>query len=648
MAEARGYRPIEHYAAIGDCHGSALVAQDGSVDWCCFGRFDADPLLCRILDAHRGGFLMIAPRGAYEISRAYLPGTNVLRTEFISRTGRVAITDFMALGRAAHAGANDYVSVVAPGWLVRCVEVFAGSVELDVECRATLGFGVRAARLDGKPHRVEIEASGHAIHTDIDLTIEDDLAKTRAKLAAGDRRYVVLAPKGDRVDARTVATMLAITTAYWREWCAYSRYVGPYQKHVERSALVLKLMTFPPTGACVAAPTTSLPEQVGGERNWDYRFCWIRDASLMLHALAALGYSAESDAFFGYLCDLMAGGIERMQVMYGIGGEAGLAERELDLEGYRGSRPVRVGNGAHVQSQIDLYGYLLEGGLIYRTLGGRLARGDRDALAAVADFIETCWFRPDTGIWEVRGRMRHFVHSKAMCWIVVDRAIKLLGTRPQWIRLRDRIWRDIVEKGIDREGGHLLQSFDAKDPGEVDAALLQLAVLGLPLDVETIRRTRLAVERHLMRGDFIDRYRTEDGLRGDEGAFLVCSFWHVDALLAEGERRAAGERFERLLAVANDVGLYSEEYDPANREFLGNFPQAFTHLGLVNTAVNIAIFDRYGAGAVRAGYAERARLSVKATFGWRGVLAALMSTGRVRLVSSRASQLDLRRAGLRG
>ncbi|HET9578325.1 MAG TPA: glycoside hydrolase family 15 protein [Usitatibacter sp.] len=624
----RGYRPIEDYAAIGDCHGSALVARDGSIDWCCFGRFDAPPVFWRILDAERGGFLAIAPTADFEATRAYLPGTNVLRTEFRTAAGRVAITDFMPLGRAPDARANDYVRVVAPGWLVRRIEGIAGSVELGVSSRVTSGFAVD----DAAPRD-----AGLAIH---------GVPPGLVRVAAGERRFVAIAPAADRVTGEAIDALFEATCAYWREWIGYCRYDGPYAAQVERSALVLKMMTYPPTGACVAALTTSLPEEIGGERNWDYRFCWIRDASLMLLALSALGYSGESRGFWNYLCELLEGGVEHLQVMYGIGREAHLEERCVDLDGYRGSRPVRTGNAAHEQNQTDLYGYILEGALGYRLLGGAFNPGDAESLAAVADFVEGCWSLPDTGIWEPRGPPRHFVHSKAMCWIVLDRAIRLLGHRPQWAQLRERIWNEILARGRDAEGGHLLQAFDAKGD-EVDAALLQLATLGVPLDVQTIHRTRLVVERVLRRGDFIERYRTPDGVAGGEGAFLVCSFWHVDSLLAEGKRDAAVALFERLLAIANDVGLYSEEYDPRG-SFLGNVPQAFTHLGLVNTAVSLALFDRHGPGAVRAGHAERARLHVKATFGWRGIAAALASTGRVRLRSSRASRIDLARLGIRG
>src|SRR5512141_1933321 len=366
MGESRGYRPIEEYAAIGDCHGSALVARDGSIDWCCFGRFDADPVFCRILDAGRGGFLSIAPGGDYEVSRAYLPRTNVLLTEFRTPTGTVTLTDFMPVGRQPRSRPNDYVRLAAPGWLVRCVEVTAGTVELAAGCRMSAQFGGRAAMLEAEGGVVRAPALDRVIHGDWPWRVSDGEAQAQTTLSAGERRFMVFSPTRNRATPEAIDAMLAITCAYWREWIDYCRYDGPYAAQVERSALVLKMMTYPPSGACVAALTTSLPEEIGGERNWDYRFCWIRDASLMLHALSALGYSGESHAFFGYLCELLAKGVQRLQVMYGVGQEAELTERCLDLEGYRGSRPVRVGNAAHDQNPTDLYGYVLEGALVYR------------------------------------------------------------------------------------------------------------------------------------------------------------------------------------------------------------------------------------------------------------------------------------------
>jgi alpha,alpha-trehalase len=639
MAE-RGDRPIADYAIVGDCHGAALVAKDGSVDWCCLERFDSDPLFMRLLDARRGGFLWIRPRGEFTATRAYLPHSNVLRTELATPAGRIAVTDWMPLGRTRKAGANDYVTVCAPGWLVRRIEALEGSVDLEIGCRATLDYGARIARLTPHGRDLLIEGTPHALRSDFGFSVNDDHATATLRLEAGERRYVAVTRAGDAIDSAAVDHSLAVTRAFWSEWIGYCRYDGPYVANVERSALALKLLTYAPTGACVAASTTSLPEEIGGERNWDYRFCWIRDASLMLHALSMLGYSSESHRFWDFLCERMVEGVAKLQVMYAVDGGSNLEERVLDLAGYRGSKPVRIGNAAHAQRQLDLYGYIFEGGFVYEKLGADVTRGDRKALEEVANFIEEVWNEPDTGIWESRGPLRHYVHSKAMCWVVLDRAVKLLGAAPRWVELRDRIFAELCARG--RVEGHFVQSMDEGDPRRVDAALLQLATLGLPIDHDTLRATRLAVEKYLARGDFLERYTTEDGVPGGEGAFLICSFWHVDALLAEGEERRARELFERLLACANDVGLFSEEIDPASGALLGNFPQAFTHLGLVNSAVNLQLHEKHGKHAVaRQGYAERAHRIVKATFGLKGAIAALGSRGRVRIVGSRASILDM-------
>ncbi len=422
----RGYRPIADYAAVGDCHGCALVASDGGIDWYCPDRFDAQPLFSRLLDARRGGFLSIGAEGLREVSRAYVDGTNILRTRMRTSTGAMTVTDFMPVGRQRAARANDYVKLAAPGWLVRSIEVTEGRVELQAAMRAMQGER-DAARPDPIATDLRLEGLPLAVRSDLPWRVEGDLARSAETLEAGSRRFIALAPESHRVDRARIEALLATTRAYWREWLAYSRYRGPYRDVVERSALALKLLTYAPCGTCAAAMTTSLPERIGGERNWDYRYCWIRDASLMLHALSALGYSGEAGAFFRFLCDRLAEGPEKLQVMYGVDGGRQLAERELDgIEGYRGSRPVRVGNAAHAQNQTDIYGYVLEGALVYRELGGTLRPEDRAALAAVADFIEGCWPIADAGLWETRGPPRHFVHSKAMCWVAVDRAVNRL------------------------------------------------------------------------------------------------------------------------------------------------------------------------------------------------------------------------------
>ncbi len=643
-APTRGYPPIGDYAAIGDCHGSALIGRDGGIDWCCLVRFDTDPVFCRLLDASLGGFMSAAPCGPYTATRAYLDETNILRTEFVTASGRVALTDFMPVGRVPDATPYDYVDLNAPGWLIRRIEGVEGRVDLDIEYRPTPGFARAPAALRDTPEGIAIEGDAVMLGTDLPLRAAGDRARCTLTISVGEQRYIVMGRGAGGVTAERVEALFRITSAFWTEWIAYCRYTGPHAAMVRRSALALKLMTYAPTGGSVAALTTSLPEQIGGGRNWDYRYCWVRDASLMLQGLASLGYAGEARRFYEFMRQAVVGPVAELQIMYGIGMERDLTEHELGhLEGYRASRPVRTGNGAYDQRQSDLYGYLLEGALTYSTLGGNISPAERQAFARIADFVAECWSEPDSGLWEVRGPPQHFVHSKAMCWVVIDRAIRLVGKRPHWIELRDRIWQDIADRGRSPDGA-FMQSYALHGSPQLDAALVQLPMMGLPTDTETFRLTREAVEHALGRGDFLMRYTNDDGLEGEEGAFLVCSFWLVDALLYEGRGNEAHALFDRLCGYANDVGLYAEEVEIGSNALLGNFPQAFTHLGLVGSAVNLALFDKHGAGALRGSYADRARRSVWATYGWRGVLSGLVQSGRVNFRSSKKSRLESRRS----
>ncbi|MBA3477076.1 MAG: glycoside hydrolase family 15 protein [Lautropia sp.] len=639
-ASKREYPPIGDYAAIGDCHGAALVSTDGGIDWGCLGRFDADPIFCRLLDADRGGFMSAAPREKASATRSYLDGTNILRTEFRTSSGRVAITDFMPVGRAPSAGPYDYVTLNAPGWIVRRIEGVEGRVDLHAAYRPSVAFARRCAELKAVPGGIALEGDDAVLRSDLPLRIAGDRAECTFSIGAGECRYIVVGKAAAAATTERVDELFDITCAFWKEWIGYCRYRGPYAAMVRRSALALKLMTYAPTGASVAALTTSLPEEIGAGRNWDYRYCWVRDASLMLQTLASLGYSGEARRFYEFMQKALKGPVDELQIMYGVGMERELHEHELGhLEGYRGSKPVRTGNGAYDQRQSDLYGYLLEGALTYSALGGKISAAEQESYVRVADFITGCWLEPDKGLWEIRGEPQHFVHSKAMCWVVMDRAIRLLGERPGWVALRERIWRDIADHGRSPEG-HFIQAYSAPDEAQLDAALVQLAMMGLPADLETLRLTREAVERELRRGDFLLRYTGGDGVEGKEGGFLVCSFWLVDALLYEGRGAEARALFERLLGHANDVGLYAEESDPESGALLGNFPQAFTHLGLVGSAVNLALFEKRGAAALRGSYADRARRSVWATFGWKGVISGLLQSRRINFFSSRKSRLS--------
>ena len=439
VADARKgrYRPIEDYALIGDCHGSALVASDGSIDWAAFHRFDADPVFCRVLDATRGGFWSIRPQGDHAGTRAYLPGTNILRTVFTTGQGSVAVTDFMPVGRKLDAGVNDYVHLNAPAWIVRRVECLQGGVDMAIAYRPSQAYAaarVELARGDGCVH---CGPELPALYGNVDFDLAGDLASAKLRMVQGECVDLVLAH--NRVEGHSpcarVEEFLMATRAFWTEWIGYCRYRGPHQETVMRSALALKLLTFAPTGAMVAAPTTSLPETIGGERNWDYRFCWVRDASFALYALAVLGYSGEARCFHDFLLSACARSLPNVRPMYGIDGALDLTEAELDhLEGYERSAPVRRGNGAYLQRQIDVYGQMLDLALLYEALGGKLSAQYRRLLDAIARFVAAHWREPDQGIWEMRGPPRHHVHGKLMSWVGMDRAGRLLDARGRTLR----------------------------------------------------------------------------------------------------------------------------------------------------------------------------------------------------------------------
>jgi GH15 family glucan-1,4-alpha-glucosidase len=640
-ADGRGHPPIRDYALIGDCHGAALVARDGSIDWCCLGRFDADPVFCGLLDGRRGGHLWVRPTSPFRVTRSYAGDTAILRTVFTTAEGSMAVTDFMPVGRKPGASTHDYVTLDAPMALVRRIEGLRGRVELALSYRPSIAFGATAPRLHRRERAVTMDA-GPTLHLDWDrLEIADELASGRITIATGERRDIVLmhdrAPAG-AAPLAAIDAWLAATDAFWTEWSAYGRGRGPYRGCVMRSAITLKLLTWAPSGAIVAAPTTSLPEWIGGERNWDYRYCWLRDAAFSLYALAALGYGGEARRFSEFLPQACARTFPDLRIMYRIDGDPDLEEHVLDhLGGYRGSRPVRVGNGAYRQRQIDVYGEVLDWASVHYALGGRMTAEMRGMMAAIADFALEHWREPDRGIWEVRGPPRHFVHGKAMSWVALDRAIALLGENPRWVRERQAIVDDVLRHGIDPHRGCLTQAYGETG---MDAALLLLPFLGFPAPEPVLAATIDAVRQDLAQGDLVHRYRSDDGLVGEEGAFLICSFWMVDALLWLGRMQEAEAMFARLAALANDVGLFSEAIHPDGTTLLGNFPQAFTHLALIGSATNLALARASGPTALRGTFAERARRGVGRVFGLGGLWAAFTSSGRLgRLWPSSASIL---------
>ncbi|MGH7963661.1 MAG: glycoside hydrolase family 15 protein [Candidatus Binatia bacterium] len=639
QSEPHSYPPIRDYAVIGDCHGASLVSRQGSVDWCCLRRFDAAPIFWRILDATKGGFLSVCPEGDYTVERTYLPGTNILCTTFSTSSGKLKVTDFMPVGRSSKAGVHDYVTLNAPGWLVRIVEGVAGSMRIGIRYRPTMNFARRDTRLVVSRGCIATE-NRPWLYSDIEFAIHDDLAEGSIEIRAGERHHLVIAatPIEDTSLPASVDRLFAITRAFWQEWSAYCRYEGPYRESVLRSALALKLLTYAPSGAMIAAPTTSLPEEIGSERNWDYRYSWPRDASFTLYALAAIGYSGEARRFGEFLMRSCMTARSRLQVMYGINGETELTEHTLDhLDGYSGSRPVRTGNGAFAQQQLDVYGEVLDWAFLHQSLGGRFDRSAQKFFEALAEFVAAHWQKPDHGIWEARGEPRQYVLGKIMGWVALDRATRMFGDDKGRSQAQAQILRTVREQGVDAENGALVQTFDES---QIDAALLLTPMLGFPIERDVLKRTVQAVEHTLQRGDYVLRHLPDDSLPGEEGAFLCCSFWLVDALLILDREREAHALYERLLACANDVGLYAEEIDPTTHAFLGNFPQALTHLALIQNAAHLAIYEQHGVAALQGTNADRARYGVEATAGWRGLWAAFKKSGRVgRLRSSRASML---------
>jgi len=598
-------RPLRDYAIIGDGHGAALVHRDGDIDWCALGRLDAAPVLCGLLDPHRGGRLSLHPHSEFSAARGYLDMTNLLETRYRTETGEATVTDFMPVGRAPEVAHHDYVTLNAPGWLVRIVEGRRGRVTFDVRFRsAGDDYGARAPKLERRDPGV-VATDAVSFNCTAPLQLEGTATATaRFEVGAGERVVLVLAKGSPPDPCERALELREVTEAYWREWSSQCTYRGPYREAVQRSILVLKLLIYAPSGAVSAAATTSLPETIGGGRNWDYRFCWLRDAAFTLYALAALGYRGEAHHFNAFLHRCLAHTRPQVHILYGLDAETGTTERELPhLAGYCNSVPVRVGNAAGDQHQLDIFGEVLDFALLYVRLGGRLSKAQRETLTELADQVCEVWREPDQGIWEMRGPPRHHGYSKIMAWVAVDRAVRLFGERTNWCETRRRIQQAITERGIDAQGGHLRGAFDEE---WTDAALLLAPMVGFPIDEETLARTLDHADNHLGAGPYLRRYDTADALDGQEGAFLVCSFWAVDAQLFLDRPQAARRRFERLLGAANDLGLYTEEIAPQSGDLLGNFPQALTHLAVVRSALALELHSAGGPAHLAGSHADRA------------------------------------------
>jgi GH15 family glucan-1,4-alpha-glucosidase len=660
------YPPISDYGIIGAMHTCALVSTAGSLDWMCLPAFDSPSVFGRLLDWNRGGYFQLSPTDVQSVERRYLPGTNVLETTFRTSTGTATLTDFMPVSvhdpilteDGNRISLPDGVDIVLPTdqrhlppleemfkplharfqqKVVRILSCTEGTVSFGIACFPRFGYGSVV------PHTALIEPEGEAsqhvfargggnaisVYCSAPLAIVDHGFVAEGTLTSGEQLSAVVSyqplflPVAEDFDDEKIDQLLAQTIQFWEEWSEQCTYSGQYRDEVMRSALALKAMTYEPSGALLAAATTSLPESPAGERNWDYRFTWIRDATFSLEALHNLGYSEEARAFKRWL-EWTAAAPEDLQIMYGIRGERWLAEVELPMEGYRWSSPVRIGNGAYNQFQLDIYGEILDSAYIYRKItfpgmdrddwefaaeeGGNVETHPDywEFLSAVVEFVIANWRRADAGIWETRGGYRHFVYSKVMCWVALDRGVKIavdLRREPngavrfgipdeqlaRWETIRDTIRDDILRNGYDpnyRVGrGAFVQHYGSK---QLDASVLMLPLVGfIDATDPRMRSTIEAIQSELTSPQgFVYRYKGfDDGLEGGEGTFTICTFWLVSNLIRMGEIDQARRLFETMAAFANDLGLLSEEIDPDTGEMLGNFPQAFSHLAFIDNAV---------------------------------------------------------------
>lgn len=589
-----GYAAIEDYALIGDGRAAALVARDGSIDWLCLPNLDSPSVFGALLDAKQGGAFVVQPSVPFESSRRYLPDTNILETTFHTASGVVRLVDAMTLPDGRLAPMRE---------LVREVNGVSGRVPMRWRFAPRFEYGSRAPRFTtsaGVPvaiYRTEALAlrhwdAGTATYRADGIEGQFEIAegrRTTFALATVYAEPLVLPSRADAEDR------LQRTAQFWQRWAGELRYNGPWTAAVRRSALVLKLLIFAPSGAAAAAPTTSLPEDIGGERNWDYRFCWIRDSNFTIDALIRLGCSDEAHSLFWWFMQATAHTEPRLHVLYRLDGGLGFAEVPLPVAGYRGSRPVRLGNSAVEQTQLDIYGGLFDTAWLYSEGHHAIDVDTGIVLGRMADYVCDIWRGRDSGIWEVRNGPFQFTHSKVMCWVALDRAVRLAerGELPsrhlaRWTREACAIRAFVEEQCWSEALGSYTRTAVGEEPPRADASLLMLPLVGYgdPRGPR-ISGTIDAVLRTLRRGDFVYRYLAADGLSGKEGAFLNCSFWLVSALARNGRVREASDLMDALIGRANDVGLYAEEVDPHSGAFLGNFPQALVHLALVNAAVAI-------------------------------------------------------------
>ncbi len=592
------YKRISDYGIIGNSHSVALVGIDGSIDWLCLPHIDSPSVFAALLDDRKGGCFSISPAEEYDSTAEYLEGTNILRTRFRTRAGNAAVTDFMPVPPA---GAEHGEEMAYD--LYRIIDILNGDVEMEVVFKPRFNYArvmpVIEKMDSGVIARSEKEILCLACSKELEVSEHE--AKARWTLSKGERVVLLLRYGVENFppsDAAGAGRALKDTEDYWRQWLRRSETgrtvdLGPYKDMVERSALALKLLSYETMGTIAAAATTSLPEEIGGSRNWDYRYSWVRDTSFTLQALFNLGHLSEMEGYLRWIENLLSGhGAGKMQIMYGLRGEEELPEEELThLDGYKNSRPVRIGNAAAMQRQLDIYGELMDAALKLSDYVGKIDTSLWPFLKDICDYVVAHWQEPDSGIWEVRGDPFHFVYSKVMCWLALDRGITISrrygfpADVSLWEETCEKIRDEVLEKGWSERKSSFVQHYGTDS---LDASNILIPILGfLPFDDPRVISTLDATERELGRDGFLSRYSSEDGLPGKEGSFLLCTFWHIDALIGLGKIEEAEALLRRAEGAANHLGLFSEEYDTSWREALGNFPQAFTHIGYINSVISL-------------------------------------------------------------
>jgi GH15 family glucan-1,4-alpha-glucosidase len=595
------YKSIEDYGVIGDLHTVALVGIDGSIDWCCLPHFDSPSIFAGLLDDEKGGYFKLSALAPGRRKQLYLPDTNVLITRFFNEEGIAEVIDFMPVERRS-------LQYVPPNYhqIIRRVSTVAGQVRIRMECFPAFNYARDRHEIHSFPQGVMFVTPSLSVGlaSPVPLTINGTGVVAEFSLPRGSSATFFLrqADQGSEanllIPETTGEAAFHETSDFWKRWLSQCRYTGRWREMVQRSALLLKLLTYAPTGAIVAAPTTSLPEEIGGVRNWDYRFCWMRDASFTLYALMRLGFREEAGQFMGWLeqrCRELNPD-DSLQPMYALGGYYDLAEENLThLKGYKETRPVRIGNAAYLQSQLDIYGALLDSVYLYNKYGAPISYDLWRNLVRLLDYVCDNWRKPDQGIWEVRAEPRHFVYSKLMCWVALDRGLRLAGKRSfpanyeRWLKNRDEIYYEIMEQGWSKSCKAFVQYYGSD---RLDASLLLMPLVFFvspsdPRMIQTLER----IQERLCMDSLVHRYSLSDdnpvdGISGREGAFSICSFWLVEAFTRAGRVEEARLMFEKMLGYANHIGLFAEEIGHSG-EALGNFPQAFTHLGLISAAFNL-------------------------------------------------------------